>query len=617
MADTGAGSISINDASITEGNAGTKTLTFTVIRTGGSAAFDVDFSTVDGTATIADGDYVKNAGTLHFADGINTQTVSVVINGDTKVEPNETFGVQLSNATNGATISKAQGTGTIIDDDGAAAPGSISINDASIVEGNAGTQILTFTAIRSGGSGAFDVSFSTVDGTATVADNDYVKNAGTLHFADGVNTQTISVVINGDTKVEPNETFTVQLSNATNGATITKTQGTGAIINDDGAATPGSISINDASIVEGNAGTQILTFTVIRTGGSAAFDVSFSTVDGTATVADNDYVKNAGTLHFADGVNTQTISVVINGDTKVEPNETFTVQLSNATNGATTTKTEGTGTIINDDTATGTHFSPTVIQKDYLAITRTALSIEQATSVASAIDAGTQTETKYVSGLLSQVESTTIPAVAVEASMYGVTGTSAEITKLVTQFLPGQIANATHYGFNPLVYASEALGLTFAFGDENGGTAFAGKCGPSTAMPNSAAGDAAFAAAAAKAIFGDAATANTPGAILAWETSWKAFFSSHGIAGNAHPTADQIDLAARGAAWRDAVGTALANDLGPLHGQVINFLDDAAQGTAVYSASLAGQPAHAPFQGATLAGGVQLVGVGAADHATF
>jgi hypothetical protein len=477
------------------------------------------------------------------------------------------------------------------------AAGSISINDAQITEGNAGTQTLTFIVMRTGGTDAFDVSFSTVDGTATVADNDYVQNAGTLHFADGVNTQTVSIVINGDTKVEPNETFAVQLSNATNGATITKAQGTGIITNDDGTATPGSISINDAQIVEGNAGTQILTFTVIRSGGSAAFDVSFSTVDGTATVADNDYVQNSGTLHFGAGVNTQTISVVINGDTKVEPNETFTVQLSNATNGATITKTQGTGIIINDD-ASGGHFPPAAIQDEYLAITRTTLPIDQATAVANAIDAGTQTETKYVNGLLSQVENTTIPAVAVEASMYGVTGTSAEITKLVTQFLPPQIANATHYGLNALVYASEALGLTFAFGDENGGTGFASKYGPSTAIPNSAAGDAAFAAAAANAIFGAAATANTPGAILAWETTWKSFFSSNGIAGIAHPTADQIDLAARGAAWGDAVGTALANNLGPLPGQTTNFLDDAAQGTAIYGASLVGQPAHQPFQGA-------------------
>ena len=76
-----------------------------------------------------------------------------------------------------------------------------------------------------------------------------------------------------------------------------------------------------------------------------------------------------------------------------------------------------------------------------------------------------QTEFSYVNELLSQVANTTIPAVAVEGSMYGAVGTSAEVTMLATQFLPPQVTNAINYGFNPQVYASEALGLAFAFGN--------------------------------------------------------------------------------------------------------------------------------------------------------
>ena len=84
-----------------------------------------------------------------------------------------------------------------------------------------------------------------------------------------------------------------------------------------------------------------------------------------------------------------------------------------------------------------------------------------------------------------------------------------------------------------------------------------------------------------------------------WISNWKAFYTANGIAGNSHPTADQIDLAARGAAWGDAVGTALANNVGPLSGQTTIFLQDAAQGIAAYSASLTSQPNPGPFQGAT------------------
>ena len=67
--------------------------TFTVTRSGGTAAFDVNFATSNGTATVADGDYVAASNTLHFGANENTQTISVTINGDTKVEANETFNV--------------------------------------------------------------------------------------------------------------------------------------------------------------------------------------------------------------------------------------------------------------------------------------------------------------------------------------------------------------------------------------------------------------------------------------------------------------------------------------------------------------------------------------------
>jgi V8-like Glu-specific endopeptidase len=239
------------------------------------------------------------------------------------------------------------------------------------------------------------------------------------------------------------------------------------------------------------------------------------------------------------------------------------------------------------------------IQNDYFAITRAPLPLGQATTEANAINAGTQTETQYVNGLLSQVADTTIPAVAVEASMYGATGTSAEITSLVTNFLPAQVANAIANGYNPEIYACETLGLVFAFGNETGSTAFANNYGPSNpAMPDTTAGDASFAAAAASLIFGSAETSNTVPAIEQWVSNWKAFYTAHGIAVggvSSNPTAQQIDLAARGAAWGDAIGLALFDNLGPFPGQITNFLEDAAQGTAVYGASLLGQPAHHAF----------------------
>jgi hypothetical protein len=227
--------------------------------------------------------------------------------------------------------------------------GNISISDVSVVEGNAGTSIATFTVTRIGGTAAFDLNYATADGTAT-AGSDYVgQPTGTVSFAVGDLTKIISVTVNGDTTVEPDETFFVNLLSSTNGGTIAKSQGTGYIANDDSAGGVGNIAINDVIITEGNAGTKVATFTVGHTG-SAAFSVNYATANSTAT-AGSDYVTASGTLNFANGTSTQTVSVTINGDTIYEPNETFFINLTGATNGGTITKSAGLGTIANDDTA--------------------------------------------------------------------------------------------------------------------------------------------------------------------------------------------------------------------------------------------------------------------------
>ena len=147
-------------------------------------------------------------------------------------------------------------------------------------------------------------------------------------------------------------------SGAAAGIALAKLQ-TGAVVTADNFAISGAtsnpvvgdISINDVTIAEGNSGTAVATFTVTRSGGTAAFDVNFATADGTATGGSDYVAQPTSTLSFAAGDLTKTVSVTINGDTTVEPNETFFVNLSNATNGGTITRSQGTGTIANDDAA--------------------------------------------------------------------------------------------------------------------------------------------------------------------------------------------------------------------------------------------------------------------------
>lgn len=107
------------------------------------------------------------------------------------------------------------------------------IDDVSVIEGDSGTVNAVFTVTLSAALGfASSVDFATADGSATVADDDYVANSGTLNFAAGETSKTITVVVNGDTDVEPTETFTVTLSNAV-GADLGKSVGVGEIVSDD------------------------------------------------------------------------------------------------------------------------------------------------------------------------------------------------------------------------------------------------------------------------------------------------------------------------------------------------------------------------------------------------
>src|SRR5437762_8387976 len=116
----------------------------------------------------------------------------------------------------------------------------LSINDRSQVEGTGTPSVMVFTVTltASGTHGPVTVIYATADGSAT-APSDYTSRNGTLDFLAGTGnaTMTISVPIIPDTIVEPDETFFVNLTNA-DGATITKGQGVGTIINDDSTPTP-------------------------------------------------------------------------------------------------------------------------------------------------------------------------------------------------------------------------------------------------------------------------------------------------------------------------------------------------------------------------------------------
>ncbi|MFO0900206.1 MAG: Calx-beta domain-containing protein [Pirellulales bacterium] len=510
-------SLSVADATVTEGNDGTTSMLFTVTLSAASqSAVTVNYATGDGTAS-AGADYEAKSGQLTFAPGETSKTIEVLVQGDTLDEPNETLTLTLSNAV-GATLQDAAALGTIIDDD--AAPSvSISIADASALEGNSGTSLLPFVVSLSAASGqTVTVDYATIAGTAT-AGTDFTAANGTVTFAPGETQKTINVAILGDTAVEADENFQVQLTNAV-AAEIADGTATGLIQNDDqsvevrdvrirlqitdlqgndlttiavgqqfmlralvtdtrptpegvfaafldatydpslaavdgsltfgadypnghsgdtataglideaggfagltplgaderllwsqtltasaaglaqfgadpadqlpfhdtlvfGQGTPvassdivyvgdsltitgatgPSLSIDDVTVTEGNDGTTEATFTVsLSQAAEGEVTVDYTTADGTAA-AGSDYESTSGQLVFAPGETTKTITVLISGDTENEPNEMFTVQLSNAV-GAEISDATGQGTIINDDGAGAPTLSVDDISQD-------------------------------------------------------------------------------------------------------------------------------------------------------------------------------------------------------------------------------------------------------------
>ncbi len=344
--------LSIDDVTVSEGNIGTTTATFTVSLSAPAQGADVtfDIATADGTATTANSDYVaKTLPSQIIPAGQTSYTFTVTVNGDMNVEPDETFIVNVTNVV-GANVTDGQGTGTISNDD---VP-TLSIGDATIVEGDTGTTTANFTVTLSDPAPAGGVSFTvnTADGTTNpaTAGSDYVAIVnGSGSISVGNTSTTVSVTINGDTTLEPNETFFVNLSSPSN-ATITDGQGLGTIQDDD---SPPNLSVTNVTLAEGNSGQTTFAFTVQLSApakvGGVTFDIA--TQDGTATTVGNDYLLNSLTAQtIPQGSSTYTFNVLVNGDVVFEASETFFVNVTNVS-GATVVDPQGLGTITNDDTA--------------------------------------------------------------------------------------------------------------------------------------------------------------------------------------------------------------------------------------------------------------------------
>ncbi|WP_339733694.1 Calx-beta domain-containing protein [uncultured Gimesia sp.] len=339
-------------------------LNVTLTRNATATASTVLVTLADNTAT-SPADYNNAPFSVTFAANESTAVVNILITDDNLVEADEIIDLTITAVDNALLGAQSTAQVTIIDNDQAV----LTVQSVTDDEANGP---FTFTVTMSNPVDEdVSFSFSTADGTATVADFDYDQvtlGAQTLTFLANTTalTQTFDITVNGDSKVELDEFFSVILGslvvNNVNGHDVVlgplgsnNEHATGTIVNDDQAV----LSISNVSALEQ---TGQLTFTVsLSTDVAGDISVRASTQDGTATTGNSDYIANSELLTFTAGTTTQSFTVTVNDDQTVELDETLSAILSGLNaNGLDVVIApplsggEGIGTIQNDDSATFT-----------------------------------------------------------------------------------------------------------------------------------------------------------------------------------------------------------------------------------------------------------------------
>lgn len=331
------GSLQLSSSSYSGGEAaGQRTITITVTRTGGSYnPAVVGYTVSPGTAT-AGSDYTASNGTLEWADGdANSKSFTITVLDDGIIENNETLTVTLGSAGGASSGSPSSATVTIVSDD---APGTIQFSASSYSGSETpGQQTITITATRTGGRATSTNSSLIITSGSAQENSDFIVSSPTRRFdwADGDDApKTETITVTNDSQYEPNETFTVSLGTPFGGLVTlgTPNSATVTIVSDDNPSA-GSVQFSSATYSGGEAsGTQNITISVTRTGGSdGAGSVPYTITGGTATPG-SDYTASNGTLSWGAGdASTKSFTITVVDDSVFEPNETLTVSLGTPT----------------------------------------------------------------------------------------------------------------------------------------------------------------------------------------------------------------------------------------------------------------------------------------------
>ena len=325
--------ISISNATATENTDASMSFDVTLDQPA-TQTVTVDWTTVDGTAT-AGSDYTAGSGTLTFAQGESSKTITIAILDDSVNEGSETFLVNLSNVS-GAVISDSQGEGTINNTETVTTPVTASFQDLPVEHDGSSNFI-------------FRVKISE---SLRPRSKRSIKDALTVINGSLQKVQTVGSRDNWRVTVRPSSIAAVNIS------FVPKTDCSNVLApctSDDRAVSsllstqvmgPPMISINDASAYE-NTDTSISFSVTLNRPAIQSVTVGWATADGTAT-AGSDYTADSGTLTFASGESSKTITIALLNDSVDEGSETFYVNLSNAS-GAQIADGAATGTINNTD----------------------------------------------------------------------------------------------------------------------------------------------------------------------------------------------------------------------------------------------------------------------------
>ena len=315
----------------------------------GEADFTIDYTSQDGSnpSATAGSDYTAVNGTITFTTGETEHIVNIPTIGDNQIEPDENVELFISGSDY---IIDHESEAEIINDDGSFPSVNFSTADVSTVEGNSSSKMLNFHfSLDADAVEGSSFEYYTQDDDAKTSDNDYIEVNTTKHTVPvGTRDIDIGVIINGDLKIENDETFYLKFKNEEN-LTISGHTAKGHILNDDGSYPVMSIDHDTFYINEGNNSQKSLDFT-LTLNKPALSNSSFEYYTQHMDTDGSDYVEINSTTHvFAGGESNLTISVQINGDTEVENDERFNIYITGEQNLRTSGTRSPVGIIVNDD----------------------------------------------------------------------------------------------------------------------------------------------------------------------------------------------------------------------------------------------------------------------------